>query len=64
MKTLVIAAALAASVGLYGLACAVIADAGAGGIVSDLSLVVICLGFGLAEGLLAGAVYRFVAKRR
>ena len=64
MTALVIAAAMAASAGLYGLACAVIADAGAGGIVSDLSLIVIWLGFGLAEGLLAGAVYRFVANRR
>ena len=64
MTALVIAAALAASVGLYGLACLIVADAGAGGIVSDLSLVVVWLGFGLAEGLLAGAVFNFVANRR
>ena len=64
MTALVIAAALAASVGLYGLAYLIVADAGAGGVVSDLSLVVIWLGFGLAEGLLAGAVFNFVANRR
>ena len=53
-----------ASVGLYVLAHAVVADAGDGGIVSDLSLIVIWLGFGLAEGLLAGAVFTFLANRR
>ena len=64
MKLLVIAAALATSVGLYELFYLIVAEDDAGGIVSDLSLVVIWLGFGLAYGLLAGEVFTFLAKRR
>ena len=64
MKALAIVAVLIASVGLYALAYLIVADAGAGGIVSDLLLIVIWLGFGLAMGLLAGAVFTFLANRR
>ena len=64
MTALVIAAAVIASAGLYGLFYMIVADAGAGGIVSDLLLIVIWLGFGLAYGLLAGEVFTFLANRR